>query len=56
MREGDRVWIPRSSGKVSPGVIEEVYPNGWAKVKLDVKGRRGQDIGKNVPLDELRRI
>lgn len=57
LKVGDRVMVPRSSGRQTPGRIISIFPNsGWARIVLDQKGRRGQDIGKVLPLDELRKI
>ena len=56
LKRGDRVMVPRSSGKKTPGEIVEIYGNGWAKVKLDTRGNRGQALGKNTPIDELEKI
>lgn len=61
MQVGDRVLVPRSSGKMTPGRIVEVYvapgsrvlPDSWVKVELDQLGRRGQALGKFVPMNEL---
>ena len=55
LRVGDRVWVPRSSGKCSPGTIEHIWGE-VAQVKLDQLGRRGQPLGKNVYLEELARL
>lgn len=55
IRPGVRVLIPRSSGKMSKGIVTDRWGD-KVKVILDEKGRYGQDLGKIVWAHELKRI
>lgn len=55
MKIGDRVLIPRTSGEKTTGIVIDTW--GYlCRVKLDQKGRRGQDLGKVIPTNELEKI
>ena len=52
---GDRVMVPRSSGKKTPGEVTNIWGE-KVQVKLDQLGRRGQALGKIVWMHELEKI
>lgn len=54
--KGSRVMIPRSDGRTTPGVVTADWgsgPDSFVQVKLDERGSRGQELGKNIPRNEL---